>query len=50
MSQQKRHATREISEKVQERGLKWYGHVLQREEHYVGRSAMEMKVQGRRLA
>ena len=28
--------------------LKWYRHVMRREEHYVGRRAMEMKVQGRR--
>ena len=39
---------REIAKKVQERRLKWYGHVMRREEHYVGRRAMEMKVQGRR--
>ena len=38
----------EITKKVQERRLKWYGHVMRREEHYVGRGAMEMKVQGRR--
>ena len=38
----------EITKKVQERRLKWYGHVTRREEHYVGRRAMEMKVQGRR--
>ena len=38
----------EIAKKVQERRLKWYGHVMRREEHYVGRRAMEMKVQGRR--
>ncbi len=36
----------EITKKVQERMLKWYGHVMRREEHYVGRRAMEMKVQG----
>ena len=36
-----------ITKKVQERRLKWYGHVTRREEHYVGRSAMVMKVQGR---
>ena len=30
------------------RRLKWYGHVMRREEHYVGRRAMVMKVQGRR--
>ena len=29
-------------------GLKWYGHVMRREEHYVGRRTMVMKVQGRR--
>ena len=38
----------EITKKVQERRLKWYGHVMRREEHYVGRRAMEMKGQGRR--
>ena len=40
----------EIAKKVQERRLKWYGHVIRREEHYVGttlRRAMEMKVQGK---
>ena len=36
----------EIPEKVQERKLTWYGHVMRREEHYVGRRAMEIKVQG----
>ena len=36
----------EITKKVQERRLKWYGHVMRREEHYVGRRAMVMKVQG----
>ena len=38
----------EITMKVQERRLKWYGHVMRREEHYVGRRAMVMQVQGRR--
>ena len=38
----------EITKKVEERRLKWYGHVLRREEHSVGRRAMIMKVQGRR--
>ena len=37
----------EITKKVQERRLKWYWHVMKREEHYVGRRAMVMKVQGR---
>ena len=36
----------ENTKKVQGRRLKWYG--LQIEEHYVGRRAMETKVQGRR--
>ena len=38
----------EITTKVQERRLKWYGYVMRRKEHYVGRRAMAMKVQGRR--
>ena len=38
----------EITKEVQERRLKWYGHVMRREEHYIGRRVMEMKVQGRR--
>ena len=38
----------EISRKVQERRLKWYGHVTRREEDYVGGRAVEMEVQGRR--
>ena len=37
----------EITKKVQERRLKWYVHVMRREEHYIGRRAMEMQVQGR---
>ena len=31
----------EITKKVQEIRFKWYGHVMRREEHYVGRRAME---------
>ena len=38
----------DITKKVQERRLKWYGHVMRSGEHYVGRRAMVMKVQGRR--
>ena len=38
----------ENTKNVQERRFKWYGHVMRREEHYVGRRAMVMKVQGRR--
>ena len=32
----------EMTKKVQERRLKWYGHVMRREEHYVGRRAIEI--------
>ena len=39
---------REIAKKVKESRLKWYGNVMRREDHYVGRRAMEIKVQGRR--
>ena len=39
---------REIAKKLKESRLKWYGHVIRREEHCIGRMAMEMKVQGRR--
>ena len=38
----------EIAKNIQERRLKWYVHVMRREEHSVGRRAMKMKVQGRR--
>ena len=38
----------EITKKVQERRLRWHGHVMRREEHYVGRRAMVIKVQGSR--
>ena len=30
----------EITKKVQERRLKWYGHLMRKEEHYVGWRAM----------
>ena len=38
----------EITKNVQDRRLKWYEHVLRREEHYAGRRVMKMKVQERR--
>ena len=38
----------EISKKVQEIMLNWFGHVMQREELYVDRRAMGMKEQVRR--
>ena len=40
--------TYEIPKKIQERRLKWYRHVMTKEEHYVEMGTMEMKVQGRR--
>ena len=36
----------EISKKVQESRLKWYGHVLRREDEYVGKRVMAMEVSG----
>ena len=38
----------EISKKIQERRLQWYGHVMRREENYVGRRVMELEPEGRR--
>ena len=38
----------EIAKKAHEMRLKWYWHVMSSEVHYVGRRAMEKKVQGRR--
>ena len=37
----------EISKKVQESRLKWYGHVLRREYEYVGKRVMSMEVRGK---
>ena len=36
----------DISKKVQESRLKWYGHVLRREEEYEGKRVMVMEVPG----
>ena len=38
----------EISTKVQEGRLKWYGHVSRREDEYVGKRVMGMEVPGKR--
>ena len=38
----------EISKKVQESRLKWYGHVLRREDEYVGKRVMGMEVPWKR--
>ena len=37
----------EISKKVQESRLKWYGYVLRREDEYVGKRVMGMEVSGK---
>ena len=36
----------EMSKKVQESRLKWYDHVLRREDEYVGKRVMAMEVPG----
>ena len=36
-----------ISKKVQESRMKWYGHVLRREEYYVGKRVKVMEVPGK---
>ena len=38
----------EISKKVQESRLKWYGHVLRSQEEYVGKRVKVMEVPGKR--
>ena len=38
----------EISKKVQESRLKWYGHVLRKEDEYLGMRVMAMEVPGKR--
>ena len=38
----------EIFKKVQENRLKWYEHVLRREDEYVGKRVMAMEVTGKR--
>ena len=37
-----------IAKKVQEMRLKWYGHVMRRQEHYVGRRGWKRMYKGRR--
>ena len=38
----------EVYRKIQERRLRWYGHVLRREEDHVTRRGLAMEVEGRR--
>ena len=37
----------EISKKVKESRLKWYGHVLRREDEYVGKRVMRWRCRGK---
>lgn len=37
----------EISSKMQERRLNWHGHVMRRDENYLGRRAMAVEISGR---
>ena len=38
----------EVSKKIQEARLRWYGHVMRRGEDNVAREALDMEVRGRR--
>ncbi|KAI5726127.1 hypothetical protein M8J77_024147 [Diaphorina citri] len=38
----------EISKKIQEKRLQWYGHIERRDEEYVGNKVREMEVEGQR--
>jgi len=38
----------QISKKVRESRLQWYGHVKRREDAYVGRRMLEIELQGKR--
>ena len=38
----------EVSKKIQEKRLNWFGHVMRRNQEYVGRRMLEMDIPGRR--
>uniref|UniRef100_A0A8D9A964 Endonuclease-reverse transcriptase n=1 Tax=Cacopsylla melanoneura TaxID=428564 RepID=A0A8D9A964_9HEMI len=38
----------EVTKKIQERRMQWYGHVMRRDEDYVGKRVRRMEVAGRR--
>jgi len=44
----KRMKVTEISKKVQEKSLKWYGHVVRREDEHINHRVFDMKVEGMR--
>ena len=37
----------EVSKKIQEARLRWFGHVRRRDKNYIGRRIMELEVPGR---
>ncbi|XP_068219783.1 uncharacterized protein [Palaemon carinicauda] len=37
---------RKLSDKIQESRLRWYGHIMRRNEQYIGRKVMAMEAQG----
>ena len=38
----------EVTKKVQERRMQWFGHIKRREEDYIGRRKLDMEVEGKR--
>ena len=40
----------EISKNVQEKRLKWYGHVVRKEDKHIIHRALDMKVEGARAS
>lgn len=38
----------DVAEKIQEAMLRWYGHIVRREENYVGKKVLKMELEGKR--
>jgi hypothetical protein len=38
----------EVTKKIQERRLQWYGHVMRRDKEYVGKRVRQIQAEGRR--
>ena len=38
----------ELHKKIQEKRLRWYGHILRRDEYHVTRKSMDLRVEGKR--